>query len=64
MESRVHHSPNATRPAHALLKLVPASFLITDELYYFEPDAAGTPTESLAEAHSKQKMRAYQQVFV
>lgn len=42
---------------------MPASFLVTDELYYFEPDAAGTPTDSLAEAHSKQKMKTYQQVF-
>lgn len=52
------------QPNHDIVKGVPATFAITDELYWFEPDAAGTPTESLADADSKQKMRAYQQVFL
>ena len=53
-----------TQPDHALVKGVPASFPISDELYYFEPDASGTPTESLAEAHSTRRNKTYPQVFV
>ena len=53
-----------TKPGHALMEAVPASFRISDELYYFEPDAAGTPIESLAEAHSIPKNKTYPQVFV
>lgn len=52
------------RPNHEIVQGVPATFTILDELYWFEADAQGTPTESLADAHSQQKMRAYQQVFV
>lgn len=54
----------ATNPAHPIMKGVPASFRITDELYYFEPDAAGTPIEVLATAHSDSKNKTYPQVFV
>ena len=53
-----------TKPEHALVKAVPPSFPISDELYYFEPDAAGAATDSLAEAHSTAKMKTFQQVFV
>lgn len=53
-----------TEPAHALMKDVPAKFTIKDELYWFEPDAQGTPIKVLATAHSKQKDKAYPQVFI
>ena len=54
----------ATNPAHPIMKGVPASFRITDELYYFQPDAAGTPIEVLATATSTQRPGTYPQVFV
>jgi putative heme-binding domain-containing protein len=53
-----------TNAAHPIMKDVPASFLITDELYYFIPDAAGTPIEVLATADSKVKNATFPQVFV
>ncbi|HMO65172.1 MAG TPA: ThuA domain-containing protein, partial [Verrucomicrobiota bacterium] len=53
-----------TGAAHPLLRDVPAKFTIADELYWHETDPAGTPIEVLATAHSKQKDRAYPQVFV
>jgi putative membrane-bound dehydrogenase-like protein len=52
-----------TEPTHPLLRNVPARFNIKDELYWFEPDAQGTPIQVLATAHSKQKNKAYPQVF-
>ena len=54
----------ATNPAHPIMKGVPASFRITDELYYFVPDATGTPIEVLATATSTAKPGTYPQVFV
>ena len=42
----------ATGTAHPIMKGVPASFRITDELYYYTPDTAGTPIEVLATATS------------
>ncbi|MEQ2005404.1 MAG: PVC-type heme-binding CxxCH protein [Limisphaerales bacterium] len=54
----------ATNPAHPIMKGVPASFRITDELYYFVPDASGTPIEVLATATSTAKPGTYPQVFV
>lgn len=54
----------ATNPAHPIMKGVPASFRITDELYYFTPDATGTPIEVLATATSTAKPGTYPQVFV
>lgn len=53
-----------TQPTHALMKGVPAKFKIKDELYWFEPDAQGTPIKVLATAHSAQKNRPYPQVFI
>ena len=53
-----------TEAAHPLLKGVPAGFKISDELYYFEPDTAGTPIKVLATAHSTAKNRTFPQVFV
>jgi type 1 glutamine amidotransferase len=43
---------------------VPADFTITDELYWFEPDAQGTAIQVLATAHSPQKNKTYPQVFI
>jgi type 1 glutamine amidotransferase len=40
---------NVTNPSHPIMKGVPASFRITDELYYFNADAAGSPIQVLAE---------------
>jgi len=53
-----------TAPDHPLMKGVPKSFSIVDELYYFEPDPQGTPIEVLATAHSKQRNKTYPMVFV
>ena len=50
--------------SHPLMKGVPASFRLSDELYYFEPDAQGTPIQVLATAFSKSKDKAFPQVFV
>ena len=52
-----------TEPAHVLMRNVPAKFTIKDELYWFEPDAQGTPIKVLATAHSAQKNKPYPQVF-
>jgi type 1 glutamine amidotransferase len=54
----------ATAPAHPIMRGVPATFRITDELYYYTPDAEGTPIEVLATATSTQKPGIYPQVFV
>lgn len=53
-----------TGGTHALLTGVPASFKLSDELYYFEPDASGTPIKVLATAHSNSKNKDFPQVFV
>jgi type 1 glutamine amidotransferase len=49
---------------HPLLKGVSGGFRITDELYYYQPDPAGTPVEVLAAATSRQKSGDFPQVFV
>jgi putative heme-binding domain-containing protein len=51
-------------PDHPLMKGVPAKFTLSDELYYFEADAAGTPIQVLATAYSKRKNKTFPQVFV
>ncbi len=51
------------KPDHPLLKGVPASFKITDELYYYTADPAGSPIEVLATATSTLKPGTYPQVF-
>jgi type 1 glutamine amidotransferase len=48
---------------HPLLEDVPLKFTIIDELYWFEPDLAGSAVTILATAHSRQKGRSYPQVF-
>jgi putative membrane-bound dehydrogenase-like protein len=54
----------ATGVEHPIMAGVPASFRITDELYYYKPDENGTPIEVLATATSTQKPGTYPQVFV
>jgi type 1 glutamine amidotransferase len=54
----------ATGIAHPIMAGVPASFRITDELYYFKPDETGAQLEVLATATSTQKPGTYPQVFV
>ncbi|MBM3876750.1 MAG: c-type cytochrome [Verrucomicrobia bacterium] len=53
-----------TNGAHPIMKGVPATFRITDELYYYTPDTTGTPIEILATATSTQRPGTYPQVFV
>jgi uncharacterized protein len=53
-----------TDPNHPLMVGVPARFTISDELYWFEPDAQGTPIQVLATAHSPQKNKTYPMVFI
>jgi type 1 glutamine amidotransferase len=53
-----------TDPSHPLMKGVPASFTLSDELYYFEPDTKGTPIKVLATAFSKTKNKEFPMVFV
>ncbi|MEQ1861681.1 MAG: ThuA domain-containing protein, partial [Chthoniobacteraceae bacterium] len=54
----------AVKAAHPIMVGVPASFRITDELYWFNADPAATPIEVLATATSTQKPGTYPQVFV
>ncbi len=53
-----------TATSHPILKDVPATFKITDELYWFEPDASGAPIEILATAYSKQKSATYPSIWI
>ena len=53
-----------TAPEHPILKGVDAKFSLSDELYYFEPDASGTAIDVLATAHSQSKNKTFPQVFV
>lgn len=52
-----------TAPNHPLMKGVPAKFTVSDELYWFEPDTAGSEIEVLATAFSRQKNKTYPIVF-
>jgi type 1 glutamine amidotransferase len=49
---------------HPVTAGVPASFKISDECYWFEPDGSGTPIEVLATAYSAQKGKSFPSVFV
>jgi type 1 glutamine amidotransferase len=53
-----------TVPGHPLVKGLPEKFTLRDELYWFEPDAAGSAIEVLATAHSKQKNKTYPMIWV
>jgi len=52
-----------TQPQHPLLKGVASNFKITDELYYYTIDPAGSAVEVLATATSTLKPGTYPQVF-
>ncbi len=54
----------STGVTHPIMQGVPASFRISDELYYFQPDPNAVATEVLATATSTQKPGTYPQVFV
>jgi uncharacterized protein len=54
----------AVTAKHPITEGVTEKFKITDELYYYKPDEAGTPIEVLATATSTQKPGTYPQVFI
>ncbi len=49
---------------HPVTKGVPASFKLDDELYYFKPDAAGTPIEVLATAKAETSDKVFPSIFI
>lgn len=51
------------QPAHPIMKGVPATFELTDELYYMIPDPAGSPIDVLAEATSVQSGKVFPSIF-
>ncbi|MFM1770186.1 MAG: hypothetical protein RJA22_2715 [Verrucomicrobiota bacterium] len=53
-----------TDPAHPVMKGVPASFKITDELYHFLPDAQGPARHVLATAKSPQSGKEFAIIWV
>jgi len=53
-----------TEPDHPLMRGVPVKFTLKDELYWFEPDAHGTPIKVLATAHSPSKNKTFPMVFI
>ncbi|HXT42341.1 MAG TPA: ThuA domain-containing protein [Candidatus Angelobacter sp.] len=52
------------KPQHPIMNSVPDSFKISDELYHFEPDKAGTPIEVLATAKNLVTGRTYPSVWI
>ena len=52
-----------TKPTHPIMKDVPASFSLTDELYYMIPEPAGSPLEILAESTSSQTGKIFPSIF-
>ena len=52
-----------TEPNHPLVKGLPATFKITDELYWFETDPKGAPIKVLATAFSPSKQKAFPMIF-
>src|SRR5204863_5805283 len=53
-----------TEPEHPLMRGVPAHFTVSDELYWFEPDAKGSRIKVLATAHSPSKDKTFPMVFM
>jgi putative membrane-bound dehydrogenase-like protein len=53
-----------TEVKHPVTDGVPASFKISDECYWFEPDPQGTPIQVLATGYSMQKNKDYPMVFI
>nr|WP_295930856.1 ThuA domain-containing protein [uncultured Dyadobacter sp.] len=49
---------------HPVTKGVPTSFKLDDELYYFKPDAAGTPIEVLATAKAETSDKVFPSIFI
>jgi type 1 glutamine amidotransferase len=58
------YTVKVTNTGHPITKGVPASFEITDELYNYNTEPAGTPVEVLAEATSPNTGKTFPQVFV
>ncbi|MEO6784482.1 MAG: ThuA domain-containing protein, partial [Chthoniobacteraceae bacterium] len=58
------YTVKVTEPSHPIMKGVPASFEITDELYNYVADPAGSPIEVLAEATSPKSGKTFPQVFI
>jgi type 1 glutamine amidotransferase len=53
-----------TQSNHPLIKGLPETFKITDELYWFQVDPKGSPIEVLATAHSPKKNADFPMVWV
>lgn len=53
-----------TNAKHPVTKGVPASFKLDDELYYFKPDASGTPIEVLATAKAETSENVFPSIFI
>lgn len=49
---------------HPVTKGVAVSFKLDDELYYFKPDAAGTPIEVLATAKAETSDKVFPSIFI
>lgn len=49
---------------HPVTKGVSATFKLDDELYYFKPDAAGTPIEVLATAKAETSDKVFPSIFI
>lgn len=57
-------SVQVTKPNHPVMKGVPASFTITDELYWHQPDPKGASIEVLATATSPGSQKTFPQVWI
>lgn len=49
---------------HPVTKGVSTNFKLDDELYYFKPDAAGTPIEVLATAKAENSDKVFPSIFI
>ncbi len=59
-----NYTVKVTKPGHPVMKGVSASFDIVDELYNHQPDAAGNPSEVLAESLSEKTVKTFPQVWI
>ncbi len=53
-----------TAPTHPIMKDVPATFQVSDELYWYIPEPAGTPIKVLATVSSPSKKAEFPSIFV
>ena len=53
-----------TEPTHPIMKDVPATFKVTDELYYQTTEPAGTPIKTLATAFSSVRNTNFPSIFI